>query len=80
MNLRANVYARAGMRDTEAGTDGQVPRQAIGAQFTETDPLHIDARRDNEAFIGRSAALDPDNYLSAAICSASLARCERIGC
>ena len=66
-HLRANVYARAGMRDTEAGTDGQVPRRAIGyAQFTETDPLHIDARRDNEAFIGRSAALDPDNYLSAA--------------
>ena len=26
-HLRANVYARAGMRDTEAGTDGQVPRR-----------------------------------------------------
>ena len=65
--LRANVYARAGMRDTEVSTDGQVPHRAIGyAQFTETDPLHLDARRDNEAFIGRSAALDPDNYLSAA--------------
>jgi len=65
--LRANVYARAGMRDTELDADGRVPRRAIGyARFTETDPLHVDRRRDNEWFIGRSSALDPDNYLSAA--------------
>lgn len=65
--LRTNVYARAGMRDTEMDGDGHVPRRAIGyARFSETDPLHVDARRDNEWFIGRSSALDPDNYFSAA--------------
>lgn len=64
--LRANVYARAGMRDTELDAQSAVPRRALGyARFTETDPLHVEPRRDNESFIGRASALDPDTYLSA---------------
>ncbi len=64
--VRENIYARAGMQDTDVDAESRIPRRAIGyARFTETDPLHIEPRRDNESFIGRASAMDPDTYLSA---------------
>ena len=61
-----SCFANTSLDFTELDAESRVPRRAIGyARFTETDPLRLEPRRDNESFIGRASAMDPDTYLSA---------------